>query len=63
MQHSDVLISICEIAWNNLEQLKTTASGKQLFKKLRLSITGQFWQLKGNSIFNHFIALGSFAIL
>ena len=35
---------------------------KQLFMKLYLSITGQIWQLKCNLIFNHFIALDSFAI-
>ena len=35
---------------------------KQLFMKLCPSITGQIWQLKGNLIFNHFIAVDSFAI-
>ena len=35
---------------------------KQLYMKLCLSITGQIWQLKCNLIFNHFIALDSFAI-
>ena len=35
---------------------------KQLFIKLCPSITGQIWQLKGNLVFNLFIALDSFAI-
>ena len=63
MPNSIVLIRVCVITSNNVEQLKTTMSAeKQLFIRLCLSITGQIWQLKGNLVFNLFIALDSFAI-